>query len=254
MRGFIRLAAIISGVILVGCCALGAFALLNVTPTDRARWTAEAATQIVRQSWTATSIPSNTAPATIGPTPTPAPPTDTATAASTLAPKTATASARLTATAASPTAKIIPSPSPTSAPSGTPVSAGASSWLEDDGRVIGVREIAWNQSLGFTRAESGKTLISIYIIGINRSDHERSFNPFEFSIIDGGGEVSGKGIFADKEPVFNSCTVQPNGVCEGWWTTEIWDRPAVRAKLTLRWNPGLFSSTHETEITVPPNN
>lgn len=131
----------------------------------------------------------------------------------------------------------------------TPAWAGASEWMVYGDREVGVIEARWDADLGFFRAENGKILISIYIVARNHSDSEISFNPLDFSLIDGGGEVSGKVYGPELEPVFSPCRIQPGGACEGWWTTQIFDRAEVRADLTLRWNPGILDPYQETAIT-----
>lgn len=115
--------------------------------------------------------------------------------------------------------------------------------------MVGVRDIAFNKYLGYYRAEQGKIYVSLYIVAINGSDRETSFFDDDFALVDGGGEVTGGVIFGRKEPEFSSCTIKPGGVCEGWWTTMIWDRPEVKDKLTFRWDPCLlFCSAMETPI------
>ena len=113
---------------------------------------------------------------------------------------------------------------------------------------VGVREIWWGYSLGYYRPESGKIFLSLYLVGINIGNSEETFNPLDFDLIDGGGEIHSYLIFADKEPEFSLCTVKPGGTCEGWWTTSIWDRLEVKENLTFRWEPSWFDPTFETEI------
>jgi hypothetical protein len=114
--------------------------------------------------------------------------------------------------------------------------------------LVGVREIAWSNYLGYYRPEKGKIYVSLYVIAINNSDSETTFFSDDFALVDGGGEVSGEVIFGEQEPSFSTCTVKPGGVCEGWWTTMIWDRPEVKKNLVFRWDTGWFSPTFETEI------
>jgi uncharacterized protein YraI len=153
-----------------------------------------------------------------------------------------------------PTTTRTPSPTPTKTltptPSATsiPASAGLSEWMSYDGMLVGVREIAWNRSLGYNRADQGKTYLSIYIVAINLSEKTQTFSRGDFNLIDGGGQIVGHAIFGSKEPRFSSCTVLPGGTCEGWWTTMIWDRPDTRQNLILRWRHCWLCSTVETDI------
>lgn len=229
---------------------LGVAYMGSQTPEFKQTTTARAvaaATQLIERSWTAT--PTSTATATRPPTQTSTPgPTDTPT--STVPPKTETAAARATAAAASPTPRPSATTKPTKAPSATPESAGASAWLEHDGRVIGVKDVAWDKSTGIYRAETGKILMSVYLIGINQGDGEANFNPFEFEVVDGTGQINTKNWIGEKEPTFSSCSVVAHGTCQGWWTSQVIDTPEVRTKLTLRWSIGIFSSPLELDIDV----
>ncbi len=130
----------------------------------------------------------------------------------------------------------------------TPIPAGATEWLTYEGKQVGVREIAWSYRLEHYRPESGKIFLSLYIIGINAGDSEETFSPHNFSLVDGGGEISGQLLIEPKEPEFSPCTVKPGGMCEGWWTTAIWDRPDVKENLMFRWDPGFWSEPLEVPI------
>jgi hypothetical protein len=141
--------------------------------------------------------------------------------------------------------QIVSSPPP---PTATPDTAGVTRWLAYGGEQVGVQEIAWSYSLGYWRPESGKVFLSLYIIAMNVGDSETTFNPLDFALVDGGGEISGQLIFGSREPEFSLCTVKAGGVCEGWWTTSIWDRPDVRGNLTFRWRPSFWDSPLETQI------
>ena len=137
----------------------------------------------------------------------------------------------------------------TPTPTPIPETAGLSNWMVDDGRYLGVREISWDKYLGYYRPEKGQIFLSIYIISINNSNREFTFSPSDINLVDGGGEIHGRVVFGDKEPTFSSCTVKPGGICEGWWTTMIWDRPEVRENLFIRWNPcWLFCDTQEVPV------
>jgi hypothetical protein len=118
-----------------------------------------------------------------------------------------------------------------------------------NGMQVGVREMRWDASLGLFRPDEGKIYLSVYVVALNLSDNTETFSPSEFSLIDGGGQISGDVIFGEVEPAFSSCTVRPNGTCEGWWTTMIWDRPEVKNDLSFQWSPCLIMcSSLETPI------
>lgn len=106
-----------------------------------------------------------------------------------------------------------------------------------DGVLVGVREYRWSYSIGVWQVETGKVFISLYIVAINLSNEQQSFSIFDFDLVDGGGEISGRAFVEPREPGFEDCTILPGGSCEGWWTTYIWDRPEVRESITLRWQP-----------------
>lgn len=161
-----------------------------------------------------------------------------------------------TPTAPKDTATAGPSPTPTESPlpspTGTPNWAGASEWLEKDGRVVGVKEVWWGRSLALSEADTGKTFVSLYILAVNNTNVEWLFDDGDFKIIDGGGEIHNALIYPSKEPEFGSCKIQTGGTCEGWWTTQIWNRDEVKAALTLRWDPGLFDFEIETDVEPAP--
>lgn len=235
---------LVIAVVAVGLCLCGIslVAYLNTSPEDRARWTAEAATQVAQRSLPATPRPAATAqPNTqivAAPTSTESPiPT------STLPPKTATALARSSSGSATVAVKQT----------ATAAWAGASQWLIYRDRQVGVTKSSWNSNLGFFRAETGKILISFYIVAKNIGDHILNFGPDDFGLVDGGGEISGRAIGPEKEPTFSHCDIKVGGTCEGWWTTQIWNRPAVTGQLVLQWNPGsILDSTQELTLTVKP--
>lgn len=140
-------------------------------------------------------------------------------------------------------------PTPTIAPTAIPDTAGLTNWMLYDGMQVGVREMRWNNSLGYFRPEDGKIYVSVYIVAINLSEQTQTFSPSDFSLVDGGGQITGGVIFGEIEPEFSSCTVRTNGVCEGWWTTQIWNRPEVKENLSFRWSPCLvMCSSLETPI------
>ncbi|NLE46464.1 MAG: SH3 domain-containing protein [Chloroflexi bacterium] len=142
---------------------------------------------------------------------------------------------------------------PVSPPMAQPIAttastAGASDWLEYHGLKIGVREVRWDYSLNYFTPQEGMIYFSAYIIAVNESDVEETFFESDIEVVDGGGEVRGDVIFGYVSPRFSSCTVKPGGVCEGWWTTQMWDRPEVRENLLLRWEPSWVDPALETEI------
>lgn len=133
-------------------------------------------------------------------------------------------------------------------PSPTPELMGVTIWLEYESKRVGVKEIRFASSAGNYRAESGKTFISLYIIAENHSDSDWSFSPIGFSIVDGGGQVNGRLLIEPREPEFEPCQVIAGGMCEGWWTTEIFDRENVKENLVFRWSIGALYPTLETPI------
>lgn len=143
-----------------------------------------------------------------------------------------------------PTKTLILTPTP------TPNTAGVTEWLVYKNQQVGVKEVAWDYRLGYYRPASGKIYVSLYIMAVNIGQYEERFSASNFALVDGGGEISGKLIWDAKEPGFGTCTVKPGGVCEGWWTTSIWDREEVKQNLLFRWSPGLFGPTQETEINL----
>jgi len=141
-------------------------------------------------------------------------------------------------------------PTPTSAPTPTPLpdNAGITEWLVYGGTMVGVREMVWSYRIDYYRPESGKVFVSLYILAMNIGDSEESFYSGDFALVDGGGEIHGELFLPEREPSFGSCAIKPGGVCEGWWTTSIWDRDEVKEKLLFRWDPALFASIQETPI------
>jgi hypothetical protein len=136
-------------------------------------------------------------------------------------------------------------------PTAIPETAGVTDWLRYENTIVGVRKIAWDSYLGYFRPEKDKIFLSIYIVAINLSEGEETFNPFDFALIDGGGEVNGQ-LLVSKEPEFSLCTVRTNGVCEGWWSTAIWNRPEVQQNLIFRWSPSFWDPSMETPISQSP--
>lgn len=158
-----------------------------------------------------------------------------------------------------PTETPLPTDTPTATPTSTasptaiPESAGISDWMTYDEMKVGVQEIRWSNSLGFYRPEEGKIYVSVYVVAINLSDQTQTFSPADFSIVDGGGQISGYAIFGEIEPEFSNCTVRTNGVCEGWWTTQIWDRPEVKNELLIRWSPCLITCSPLETLIIQEN-
>lgn len=146
-----------------------------------------------------------------------------------------------------PTQTITPSPTFTLTP--IPDTPGITDWMIYDGMQVGIREMRWDRSLGYFRPEEEKIYLSVYVIAINLSEKTQTFYPSDFDMVDGGGQISGHVIFGELDPTFTSCTVRTNGVCEGWWTTMIWDREEVKRDLSFRWGPCLITcSPLETPI------
>jgi hypothetical protein len=205
-------------------------------------------TSTVTATNTHTVIPSSTATKTNTPTetldPSFTPPTPTLTVPPTITPSpTRTNTSTQTPTnTATPTNTHTPTKTstPTNTPTPIPPSAGVSDWILYEGNMIGVREIAWDTYLGYFRAEQGKIYVSLYIVAINNSNSTKAFDESDFSLIDGGGEITHGVIFGRKEPEFGSCQIIPGGACEGWWTTMIWNKPEVKGDLTFRWDPCLI--------------
>lgn len=156
---------------------------------------------------------------------------------------------------ATPTETQTPGPSPTPTatrtrlPTSTPdYSAGMTKWLVYEGQQVGVNDIAWSYSLDYYRPERGKIFVSIYVLAANIGTDVETVNPLDFGLVDGGKQIHGELMFGDREPRFSLCTVKPGGVCEGWWTTSIWDTPEVRSNLYFRWSPDFWSPSIETRI------
>ena len=147
--------------------------------------------------------------------------------------------------------EILPSEIPTLVPLSTlniPAAPMFTDWLFKEGQLVGIRDLAWNTKLGMTVPEQGRIYLSIYIITKNTGSGEKDFFVDDFEIVDGGNEVNRSVLFGNLEPGFNTCTIGPGGICEGWWTTMIWDRPEARQNLRLRWKPSWFASGMETPI------
>jgi len=216
LRNWLIAAAV--GVMLTCICLVLVVVFYKPDPETAARWTAEAVagkTEAARPS--DTPGPTSTA----GQTNTPAP-TDT------------------------------PAPTNTPEPTPTPNWAGVTEWIFSDGLRVGVTQMEWGNDIGgLWRPDAEKIFLSIYIVAVNESTGERSFSASDFEIVDGSGQIGGL-LIASKEPEFKAvCTVVPGGVCEGWWTTQLFDREGTRAGLIFRWNPGFFSVTQETAIVQP---
>ncbi|MBN1139308.1 MAG: hypothetical protein JXM73_22215 [Anaerolineae bacterium] len=143
-----------------------------------------------------------------------------------------------------PTSTLTRAPTPTPFPR----TAGVTRWLTYEGTMVGVREISWSYRIGYYRPESGKVFVSLYILAVNNSDSEQRYFSDDFGLVDGGGEIHGELFLPEKEPSFDFCTIKPGGMCEGWWTTSIWDREEVKQDLLFRWDPGFFASIQETPI------
>jgi len=143
-----------------------------------------------------------------------------------------------------------PTPRPTRPPTATPLpeTAGVTKWLVYDDEIVGVREVAWSYRIGYYRPEAGRIFVSMYILAVNTGSGETRFWSDDFGLVDGGGEIHGELLLPEKEPGFGVCAIKPGGVCEGWWTTSVWDRAEVRTGLNFRWDPGLFDPILETEI------
>jgi hypothetical protein len=161
---------------------------------------------------------------------------------------TPTTTPTLTATS-SPT--ITRTPTMTVTPTITPMPM-MSNWLDDEGSYAAVKEIAWNRWIGYHRPDSGKIYLSLYIVTVNNGGDEATFFPGDFHLVDGGGEVSDYEWFGNLEPEFSSCTVKPGGICQGWWTTMIWDKPETKANMLFRWEPSWFDDALETGIFETP--
>lgn len=246
--GFFMCACI--GLIILGKWA-GSDPKVQATTTARsvARMTG---TAIAMVNATGSAIPTSTTSQTARPTNTIIPSkTPTETIDPLFTPPTSTSTATNTPTAtASNTPTITPSPTKTSTPTKTPTAtigptpiptdAGMSTWIIHDSTYVGVRDLSWDKYLGYFRAEEGKIFVSVYIVVINMGDTEKSVLESDFSLIDGGGQITSGVFFAEKEPKFSGCTLTPGGSCEGWWTTMIVDNPQVRGNLTLRWDPCLL--------------
>jgi uncharacterized protein YraI len=178
-------------------------------------------------------------------------PTTTSTPTFTSTPK-PTSTRTLTATPSlTPTRTPTPTVTLTSIPTETPDTSGLTDWLEYEGRFVRVINMSWDKYIGYWRAEGGKIFLSLYIVAVNHTDDERYFYWGDFKVIDGSGAINEANWVAVREPEFGSCTVIPGGICEGWWTTEIIDRPENRETLIFRWETGWFSPDIEAIIRQP---
>lgn len=221
---------LIALVVLIGVCIVSFIGIMilgtlaNRDPKVQAAGTARALAISIAQSATPALKPTTAPTSTIAPTITPWP----------------TATTALTATTA-PTATMTPQPQPDW--------GGVSDWILHDGQRIGVKQIEFNASLGSVRAETGKVLVSLYVVAVNDSDSETTFSDSALGLVDGGGEITHGVWLSHKEPIFDGCTLKPGGSCEGWWTTMIVDSPKARADLLFRYDPCLLlCSAMETEI------
>ncbi len=154
----------------------------------------------------------------------------------------ATPTAEATSGAAPATAITEPSASP------LPDNPGASEWLVNGSRALGVRELAWDTELSGLEADSDEIYLSLYIVAISTGGPGAIFSPLEISVVDGEGEIRETLILERRDPPFSLCTAGPGTICEGWWTTAITDRNRTKRTLTLRWEPSLLSVALETPI------
>jgi hypothetical protein len=146
-------------------------------------------------------------------------------------------------------APVTSTPTPDDATS-TPLTpdAGASAWLTDGGRRLGVREIAWDTALNGYVVDEGSIYLSLYIVAETTTESSATFNGLEISVVDGEGGVHTTLIIERKDPPFGLCIARPAEPCEGWWTTMLPDRPSARGNLVLRWEPRVFAPFLETPI------
>ena len=153
--------------------------------------------------------------------------------------------AELPEVTASPPAPI-PSPEVTS--SVPAPDAGVGAWLEEGGRRMGVREVAWDTALNGFVADKGAIYLSLYIVAETTTKNSATFNGLEMSLIDGEGSVYKTVILERKDPPFGLCTARPEEPCEGWWTVLLPGRSRTRRDLILRWQPRPFAPVLETPI------
>jgi hypothetical protein len=242
-----------TGIIIVLCLIICVFALIirqigASSPSYKATQTARAnargtETAQVYEMQTENARPTDTLAPTELPTETYTI-TETYTLDPSITPPTPTKTGTPTATGtrtATPTKTPTATRTFTQPPTLTPIpeTAGVTEWLTNDGQMLGVQKISFDKYIGYFVPETGKIFVSLYVVGLNTSNTEVTFSSSSFELIDGGGEVT-SGVLFGRDPSFNSCTIRPGGKCEGWWTTEIWDRPEVKASLTFRWNPCLL--------------
>lgn len=147
-----------------------------------------------------------------------------------------------------PSSSLTATPQPTPSPTPFPTSASRSEWMTYNGLYVGVEDIRWNYSLRYWRAEKEKIYVSVYIKAINLSNSHKTFYASDFGLIDGGNLAHSNVIFGEVEPTFSTCSALPGGLCEGWWTTMIWDRPESRKNLQLVWEPCFLCSATSTPI------
>lgn len=129
-----------------------------------------------------------------------------------------------------------------------PLSPGASEWLVSGSRALGVREIAWDETLNGFTADDDAVYLSLYIIAISTGNASTIFSPLEITVVDGDGEIRETLILERKDPPFSLCTAGPGATCEGWWTTALPDKNKTKRTLILRWEPSLLSAPLETPI------
>lgn len=137
-------------------------------------------------------------------------------------------------------------PAPPASP--LPPNPGASEWLINGSRALGVREVAWDTALNGFTAEKGEIYLSLYIVAIPTGSTSTIFSPLEITVVDGDGDTHETLILERKDPPFSLCTAGPGATCEGWWTTAIPDRNKARRTLILRWVPSILSSALETPV------
>lgn len=118
----------------------------------------------------------------------------------------------------------------------------------DGDRLLGVRQVAWDETLDDHRAPGGTVFLSLYIVGINTGEGPTTFSPLDLAVTDGKGDDHDRAILATKRPTFGLCTVASGDSCEGWWTASIPDNSAARRNLVLRWQPRLFTDPLQTPI------
>ncbi|MGE5222723.1 MAG: hypothetical protein ACM3PY_09805 [Omnitrophica WOR_2 bacterium] len=148
----------------------------------------------------------------------------------------------------------IPSstPTPTRLPTSTPIptrvpDAGVTDWLVYESMKVGVRALAWDKIIGSHTPGDGRIFVSLYIVAVNVGQDNIVFNPLDFRLVDGGGEIH-RSTSQTKDPAFSVCTVKPAGICEGWWTTSIRDLANIRQNLLFNWNLNIGLKSLEVPI------